>query len=177
MQAPPPMTPTAPPPVKMNAKRYILIKQDDQGDWKPATVSEMQKKENSKVGWIMQEIAKGDILSKIPDSEDFGWEKKALSITNHFLNLTEAIPFRNCATEKSGVSWDRIDDYPGIKMRPTDLSIIKDKLMRFEYLSLDQWLDEMFLLFEIAILFNPQSHIKEVAKKLRKEFKERYASN
>lgn len=91
--------------------------------------------------------------------------------------MPEAIPFRNCATERSGVSWDRIDDYPGMKMKPTDLSIILEKLMRFEYLCLDQWLDEMFLLFEIVILFQPQTHLYEVAKKLREEFKTKYLDN
>jgi hypothetical protein len=49
----------------------------------------------------------------------------------------DSLSFRDCATENTGISWARIEDYPGIVMQPTDLNTIKAKLERFEYKIVD----------------------------------------
>lgn len=43
-------------------------------------------------------------------------------------------------------------------MDPVDLMLIKKKLTEFEYIVLEQWLDEMMLLFDIVILYEKRNH-------------------
>lgn len=80
------------------------------------------------------------------------WEYLALKIVDTLSSLPEAQPFLNCSVV-GDVDWSRINDYPGIKMSPTDLRSIRHKVQNFLYIVVDQWLDEIMLLFEIVILF------------------------
>jgi len=66
--------------------------------------------------------------------------------------MPESAPFVNCSL-KGDLDWARINDYPGIKMSPTDLNLIRQKLANLQYIVVDQWLDEIYMLFEMAILF------------------------
>jgi hypothetical protein len=77
------------------------------------------------------------------------WEYLALKIVDYLSSLPEAEKF--CSYKE--IDWSRINDYPGIKMSPTDLRTIRHKLCNYLFVVHEQWLDEMFLLFENVILF------------------------
>lgn len=79
----------------------------------------------------------GDPFPEINDWEFDHWERLALSIVDSMIENPDSLSFRDCATENTGISWARIEDYPGIVMQPTDLNTIKAKLERFEYKIVD----------------------------------------
>lgn len=51
------------------------------------------------------------------------WEYLALKIVDKIMKYGEAAPFINCSMQGE-VDWTHINDYPGIKMQPTDLNLI-----------------------------------------------------
>ena len=76
---------------------------------------------------LFSKVRSGETFDDIEDTKEETWERLAAQVVQSLLELSEAEPFIKCS-EVGPITWDRIDEYPGLQKSPTDLTIIQNKL-------------------------------------------------
>lgn len=159
-------------------KKYVLTTFVN-GNWIPLTDEDFQRleKECPEVAQIIKDPSKLEDV-KIPDvPEDVPiydhWEKAAKRIINNLWKQESAWLFHYPVDVKA---W-KIEDYYTIVKDPMDFNTIKGKLSNNQYTSVDEFVLDVYKVFDNCILYNGESNqYSQVAKKMRKEFDSQYNS-
>jgi len=94
------------------------------------------------------------------------WEKAAKRIILNLWKAENAWIFHYPVDAKA---WN-IEDYYDIVKNPMDFTTIKEKLSNFDYTNLDEFKNDVNLVFDNCILYNGENDYGNSAHKMRSEF-------
>lgn len=99
------------------------------------------------------------------------WEKAAKRLITNLWKVDGAAIFH---TKVDWEAWNLLD-YPTIIKNPIDFSIIKDKLASYKYKNIQEFCDDVSLVFNNCILYNGETNpYGQVAARLKLEFEKQY---
>lgn len=95
--------------------------------------------------------------------------KYCVKITEKISAMPIASPFLK------PVNTDEVPEYLKIIKKPCDLGLVMDRLEKNEYSNVDEWKNDMNLIWKNATTFNKDGCINQMASELNRVFKERVA--
>lgn len=128
---------------------------------------------------IAEVLQNPEAISKLPVPEASEnvqiydhWEKAAKWLLNNLWKINEAVHFHFPVDWKA---WN-LHDYPEIVKNPVDFTSIKEKLGAYKYKSLQEFVDDVQLVFTNCILYNGENNVPygAAAAKMRLEFEKAY---
>ena len=154
-------------------KKYVLTVFKN-GTWLPLNEADFEMLEKKECPEVAKYIKNPELINEleIPEIHDEAaiydhWEKPAKRIVSHLWKQEGAWLFQYPVDT---AAWG-IEDYYTIIKTPMDLTTIKSKLMNNQYKFVQEFIDDINLIFSNCIRYNGETNQYSLtAKKIKKEF-------
>ena len=164
---------------KKQAKRYVLTYLKD-GEWEPLTFQELDRFEEEHPDiakyWKEQSALESLQLAKFPENAPIyeSWDKAAKRLLSNLKKSANAKYFQEPVDPKQ----DGAPNYSNVVSEPMDLGTVKQRLSTNYYHRMQEFLDDMSLIFDNCVKYHGSEDVNTAIAKagraLREEFKKLY---
>lgn len=164
---------------KKQAKRFVLTHLKD-GEWQPLSAEDLDLFEQHYPDiaryWTDQTAVESLQVPKFPDNTPIyeSWDKVARRLLSHLKKSTHARYFQDPVDPKR----DKLNNYYSIISKPMDLSTVKQRLNTNYYYRMQEFLDDVSLIFENCVTYHGgedlNTSVVKACRQLREDFKRLY---